>query len=106
MAEPRALIALLGDHSTEAEARELFLSADSDNDGVLDASEFVAMLRRISPKATSASEAMIIRGEIGRERLQQRLAASKLAAVNDPTKADATMQVLVMGAPPSPQPQP
>ena len=95
--EFRAITALLGDHSTEVEARELFLEADSDNDGVLDVAEFVKLLKEISPKARSMSEARIIKDEIARERLQARIAQSSLARV-EPEKADAMVTVLALGA--------
>ena len=39
-------MALLGEHSTEL--AQLFLEADVDNDGTLDVTEFIQLLRRIS----------------------------------------------------------
>jgi Ca2+-binding EF-hand superfamily protein len=95
--EFRAITALLGDHSTELEARELFLEADKDNDGALDVAEFVALLRRLSPKARSASEAQMVKDEIARDRLQARIASSSMARV-EPEQADAMVQVLALGA--------
>ena len=56
------------------QARELFLDADADNDGVLDVAEFTALLARISPKAQAASDAFRLREQIAKERLQQRIA--------------------------------
>lgn len=96
--EFRAIIALLGDHSTEVEARQLFLDADADNDGVLDVTEFVGLLRAISPKARSPSEAQMIREEIARERLHSRIAQTAIAKVS-PEEADAMLQVIVLGGP-------
>ena len=94
--EFRAIMALLGDHSTEGEARQLFLDADGDNDGVLDADEFVGLLERISPKASTEAGSLIHKDAMARERLQARIAASSMARV-DPEQADAMMQVLVIG---------
>ena len=94
--EFRAIMAVLGDHSTEVEARQLFLDADTDNDGVLDVTEFVMLLRSISPKARSPAEARMMQDEIARERLHGRLAQTAIARVA-PEECDALMQVLVLG---------
>jgi Ras-related protein Rab-7A len=94
--EFRATMALLGEHSTEGEARELFLAADKDNDGQLDVAEFITLLRRISPKASAAGEARLLRDSLARERLQARIASSSIANV-DPASAEAMVQVLVLG---------
>ena len=95
--EFRATMALLGAHSTEGEARELFLDADTDNDGVLNVNEFTELLRRISPKSQAASEAYMIREAIARERLQERIASVDETQA-DPSKAEAMLQILVLGA--------
>ena len=94
--EFRAIMALLGDHSSEAEARELFLDADADNDGILDVAEFTQLLRRISPKAQAASDAHSIREQIAKDRLQKRIASATFTQP-DPARADSLMQVLVLG---------
>lgn len=90
------IMALLGDHSTEAEARQLFLDADGDNDGTLDVAEFTSLLKRISPKARSATDMHQARDTIARERLQQRIQQVHVEDA-DPAQADATVQVLVLG---------
>ena len=95
--EFRAIMALLGEHATEAEARELFLEADTDNDGILDVAEFVQLLRRISPKSTAAEDARELRTALARDRLQARIAQSSIGNV-DPAAADAMVQVLLLGA--------
>lgn len=96
--EFRAIMAVLGDHSTEGEARQLFLDADVDNDGMLDVTEFCKLLAQVSPKASTASEAQIQKEAMARERLQARIGASDMARV-DPASVDAMVQVLVLGAP-------
>ena len=79
------------------QARELFLDADADNDGVLDVAEFTALLARISPKAQAASDAFRLREQIAKERLQQRISSASFTQP-DPAAADAMLQVLVLGA--------
>ena len=86
--EFRAIMAVLGDHSTEGEARQLFLDADVDNDGMLDVTEFCKLLAQVSPKASTASEAQIQKEAMARERLQARIGASDMARV-DPASVDA-----------------
>ncbi len=94
--EFRAIMALLGEHSTEGEARQLFLEADVDNDGTLDVTEFIQLLRRISPKSSAAAEARMIKDSLARERLQARIAATNVADL-DPADAEAVVQVLLLG---------
>ncbi len=79
------------------QARELFLEADADNDGVLDVSEFTQLLRAISPKARALSDAQAMRQAIANERLQQRIAHVSTDAA-DPRTADAMMQVPSLGS--------
>lgn len=63
---------------------------------MLDVTEFTALLRRISPKASSISEAQQLRHAIAKDRLQQRI-AHVAKHTSDPAKADAMMQIVVLG---------
>jgi len=102
------ITALLGNHASEAETRALFLSADTDCNGLLDVAEFTALLRSLSPAARS-DDAHYVRTLQARERLQQRIAeldrikaasAGGGAGGSEEAGADATLtcRVLVLGA--------
>ena len=102
------ITALLGNHTSEAETRALFLSADTDCNGLLDVAEFTALLRSLSPAARS-DDAHYVRTLQARERLQQRIAeldrikaasAGGGAGGSEEAGADATLtcKVLVLGA--------
>ena len=94
--EFRAIVALLGNHLSEVEARELFLESDLDNNGVLDVGEFTALIKRMSPKARAASDLHHVRDLMARERLQERIATVASNDV-DPATAEATLKLLVLG---------
>ena len=64
------ITALLGNHASEAETRALFLSADTDCNGLLDVAEFTALLRSLSPAARS-DDAHYVRTLMARQQAER-----------------------------------